>query len=55
MVIGLALFPGYLVAWMIGGGPHGAGKLEFYFGILVEFLLIWWLGRLVIRKVRKEH
>ena len=52
-VIGLALLPGYLIAWIVGGGPHGAGQLAFYFGILVEFLLIWWLSRLIIRKVKK--
>ncbi len=40
-IIGMLFLPGVILAWLIGGGPHGATPTHFTIGLVVELLFVW--------------
>jgi hypothetical protein len=53
-IVAVLLSPGFLIAIVVGGGVHASSKSAFYFGVVVQFLVMWWLFRLILRKFRKQ-
>ena len=49
------VFPGFLIAIFIGGGVHAAEKPAIYSGVVVQFLIMWWACRFVVRKLKMRN
>ena len=47
--LSLALFvlfiPSYAFAIALGGGVHSATKVHYYVGVVLQFVLVWFLAR----------
>jgi hypothetical protein len=49
--------PSYVFAILLGGGVHSATKVHYYVGIVLQFVLVWFLARWLIawRAAKREH
>ena len=55
MAVLVTLYPGFIIAVLIGGGAHTSTKYHYYTGIVVQFLVFWGIVRASIALMKRRR